>query len=246
MTQAPEHEANLRANLPVFINSFEQLTYLRGTVDWFADNGFSNVTVLEQGSNFAPLSDYLASPAFRAKARLQPLRANIGPRRAVKRAAHAAGAGQAFIFTDPDLDLPNPIAPDFLTWLFALGARYRVAKVGLAPDIPDAQKIDLHRKFGTSQTIRGYFRRFFANKLVARVFGTNVDTTFFLHVPQPHLPDFGILTSQTQIPPIRVSGPGFLTGHRPWYFENGLSEAEESHYRARATVASTHFGRDQE
>ncbi len=40
MTQAPEHEANLRANLPVFINSFEQLTYLRGTVDWFADNGF--------------------------------------------------------------------------------------------------------------------------------------------------------------------------------------------------------------
>lgn len=204
------------------------------------------MTVLEQGSNFAPLSDCFASPGFRAKARLQPLGANIGPRRAVKRAAHAAGAGQAFIFTYPDLDLPNPIAPDFLTRLFALGARYRVAKVGLALDISDAQKIDQKPKFGASNTIRSYYRRFFTNKLEAHVFSTNVDATFFLHVPQPHLPDFGILTSQPRIPAIRVSGPGFLTGHRPWCFENGLSEAEESHYRARATVASTHFGRDQE
>ncbi len=241
---SPPDEARLRAQIPVFVNSFEQLTYLRDTVNWLANNGFSNVTVLEQGSAFAPLLDYLASDDFLSKARLHRLGANIGPRRAVRRAAHASGPGRAFIFTDPDLDLPNPIAPDFLTRMFALGDRYKVAKVGLALDVSDADKNDLQRKFGTSHTIRSYYRRFFTNKLEPHVFGTNVDTTFFLHVPQPDQKDFGILSSQPRIKGIRVSGPGFLTGHRPWYFQNGLSPEEETHYRHRATVASTHFGRE--
>lgn len=244
MTTPTTAEAHLRATLPVFVNSFEQLTYLRDTVSWFAANGFANVTVMDQGSHFGPLETYFLSADFQAKARLVRLNANIGPRRAVKRAAHMAGPGQAFIFTDPDLELPNPIAPDFLTRLFALGNRYAVAKVGLALDLSDATKIDLNRKFGISHTIGSYYRRFFTNKLEPHVFGTNVDTTFFLHVPQPDQPGFGILSSQPRIKAIRVSGPGFLTGHRPWYFDNGLSDHEEAHYRQRATVASTHFGRE--
>lgn len=236
-------ERRLRADVPVFINSFEQLTYLRSTVNWFHTNGFSKITVVEQGSRFAPLRDYLTSDEFKAKACVRWLGANMGPRRAVRQVVHWIGQGQPFIFTDPDLDLPDPVAPDFMTRLFALGQRYAVAKVGLALDLSDAKKIDLQRQFGPKHTIASYYRRFFRALVEPEVYAATVDTTFFLHVPQPHLSNFGILSSQPRVPAVRVAGAGFLAGHRPWYFDNGLTPDEEAHYRARTSGVSTHFGR---
>ena len=240
---ATAEEMRLRETTPVFVNSFEQLTYLRDTVDWFHGNGFRHITVLEQGSLFAPLTAYFASPDFGSRAGLRPLGKNIGPRRAVRKSSAIAGAGNPFIFTDPDLELPTPIAPDFLTRMFLLGRRYQVAKIGLALDISDVEKINLGARVGARHTIRSYYRRFFRNKLERNVWGTNTDTTFFLHVPHAHLPDFGILSSQPRISGVRVGGPGFVAGHRPWYFDNGMTAEEEAHYRGRTSIASTYFGR---
>ena len=236
-------EMNLRAAIPVYVNSFEQLTYVRASVDWFHAHGFRNVTVLEQGSVYAPLLDYFGSDDFTAKARLLPLGKNIGPRRAVRKSAVFCGKGKAFIFTDPDLELPDPIAVNFLTRMFALGAHYRVPKVGLALDISDSEKISLQTRISSKHTVYSYFKRFYRNKLERNVWGNGVDTTFFLHVPQPHMAEFGIMTSQPRIPAVRVGGLGFLAGHRPWYFDNGMSPEEEDHYRSRTSIASTFFGR---
>lgn len=236
-------EMNLRATIAVFVNSFEQLTYVRDSVTWFHTNGFGNVTVVEQGSTGAALTDYFASGEFLGKARLRPLGKNVGPRRAVRKSAELAGLGTPFIFTDPDLELPTPIAPNFLTRLFALGARYRVPKVGLALDISDSRKINLGTRVGAKETVHSYYKRFYRNKLEDKVWGHGVDTTFFLHVPQAHMADFGIMTSQPRIPAVRVGGPGFLAGHRPWYFDNGMTPEEEDHYRSRTSIASTFFGR---
>ena len=236
-------ELELRRTLPVFVNSFEQVTYLRDSVDWFHRNGFGNITVMEQGSIFPPLVDYLASPAFLGKARLMPLKKNVGPRRAVRKAAEFVGLGNPFIFTDPDLQLPTPIDPQFLTRLFALGRHYSVSKVGLALDLSDPEKINLQQMAGPKHTVSTYYRRFFQNKLESNVWGCGIDTTFFLHVPQPAMESFGIMTSQPRIPAVRIGGPGFLAGHRPWYFVNGMTPEEELHYRSRTTIASTTFGR---
>jgi hypothetical protein len=241
MGDLPELER--RAGIPVFVNSFEQLTYLRDSVDWFHRNGFRNVTVLEQGSVYAPLLDYFASADFQGKARLRALRSNIGPRRAVRRAASYAGMGHPFIFTDPDLDLPEPVDANFLTRLFELGRRHGVVKAGLALDIADGGRNNLAMKIGKGHTVGSYYARFYENRLEDGVWGCGVDTTFFLHLPDPQKPDFGILSSQPRIPAIRVGGPGFTAGHRPWYFDNGMPEDEEAHYRTRTTIASTLFGR---
>lgn len=236
-------EMALRATLPVFVNSFEQLTYLRDTVCWFARNGFADITVIEQGSTYEPLQDWLASCEFSKIARLWRLGKNVGPRRAVRKASARVGAGKPFVFTDPDLDLPEPAAPDFLTRLFALGQAYGVAKVGLALDLSDAEKINLSHPIGHGETVGSYFRNFYDTPLEPQVWRANTDTTLFLHVPQPNLPDFGILQSQPRIPGVRIGGAGFVAGHRPWYFDNGMPSQEELHYRSRTTMASTFFGR---
>lgn len=236
-------EMAFRASIPVFVNSFEQLTYLRDTIDWLHANGFGNVTVLEQGSIYPPLRAYLASRSFQEKARLHELGKNVGPRRAVRKSAAMAGMGKPFIFTDPDLELPTPIADNFLTRLMDLGLRYAVPKVGLALDITENQKNNLQAKVGRDHTVYSYYKRFYRNKLERHVWETGVDTTFFLHVPQPNLVDFGILKSQPRIPAIRVGGAGFMAGHRPWYHANGMEPEEELHYRAQTTMASTTFGR---
>ncbi len=235
-----QSEADLRKQTPVFINSFEQLTYLRDSVDWFLANGFTNITVMDQGSTYPPLLDYLASSAFPSMGRVLRFR-NIGPRRAVRRAAAMTGFDRPFIFTDPDLELPSPPHADFLNRLIFLGRRYNVAKVGLALDINGSR---VNGSLPTGRfTVRSYYRRFFRNPLQKDVYNVGVDTTFFVYVPKIEPNPGDILRSQPRIPAIRVGGSGFVAQHRPWLYDNGMPEEEEAHYRARTSIASTFFGR---
>lgn len=244
MTTTPDwlgqSEFELRRQTPVFINSFEQLTYLRDSVDWFLANGFTNITVMDQGSKYPALLDYLRSPAFPSTGRVLHFR-NIGPRRAVRRAAAMTGFDRPFIFTDPDLELPSPPRPDFLSRLLFLGRRYNVAKVGLALNI-NGDRVNSSLPVGRF-TVRTYYRRFFRNPLEKDVYGVGVDTTFFVYVPKPEANAGDILRSQPRIPAIRVAGPGFIAQHRPWLHDNGMPAEEEAHYRARTSIASTFFGR---
>lgn len=233
-----QSEAELRREIPVFINSFEQYTYLRDSLDWFATHGFANVTVLDQGSTYPALLDLYAS--FRDRTRLIRFK-NIGPRRAVRRAASMVGFDRPFIFTDPDLELPDPPAPDFVTRLLRLGRQYDVVKVGLALDI-HSPRVQSDRPFGRF-TISSYYGQFFTNRVEPDVYRVGVDTTFFAYVPRPDPKPEHILSSQPRIPALRVAGDGFLAQHRPWLHDNGMPAEEESHYRSRTSIASTFFGR---
>lgn len=243
MDWAEASEAQWRAHVPVFINSFNQLTYLRDCVDWFGLHGFRNVTVIEQGSSYPPMRDYLTSEAFRSRATLLKLRRNIGPRKAVRRAALRTGIDAPFIFTDPDLGLPAPPAADFVTRMFAMGRKYDVTKVGLALDVFDADRVDQHRPLGPGKTIHSVYKRFFDDPLEDGVWRANTDTTFFLYVPRPEPRVRDILSSQPRIPGIRLGGAGFVADHRPWLFDPGMPEAEERFYAETTSAVSTFYGR---
>ena len=243
MHWSEKDEQRLRAEIPVYINCFEQLTYVRDTVDWFHDNGFGNVTVVDHNSTYPPLVDYLHSERFQQRAKVRFLGKNIGPRRAVKRCVQIAGIDEPIIFTDPDLELPSPAAGDFLTRMIHYARRYDVSKIGLALDIFDEERVNLQMDIGKGHTVGSYYKRFFRYPVEKNVYKTGIDTTFFMYVPRPAPVKADILSSQPRIPAIRLSGPGFLAGHRPWMFESGFPAEEERFYRDRTTVASTLFGR---
>ncbi len=236
-------EAQLRASIPVFINSYEQLTYLRDTVDWFHLHGFQCLYVVEQGSTYAPLQAYLKSADLRSRAMVMPLHRHIGPRRAVRYCAQLNGFGTPMIFTDPDLALPSPPDLYFARRMIELGRKYDVVKVGLALDVFDETRVNQDMVLDHKDTVFSAYSRFFDTPLERNVYQAGVDTTFFMYVPRKSPRPRDILQSQPRIPAVRIGGSGFLADHRPWLFDHGMPPEEEAHYAKVAGFASTLYGR---
>jgi hypothetical protein len=230
-------ERELRAAVPVFVNSFNQLTYLRDTLEWLRANGFRNVCVVDQNSSYPPLLAFYESGTFASQARLWRLGENIGPRSAIDGAPLVRWA-VPHIFTDPDLALPDPPDQSFLTRLFALSRQYRVHKVGLALDISEPEAFH-DRKVSSEETggpvsIIEWERQFWRTALEPDVYRANVDTTFHLFNPAPGL-DWRNVRRKLQDRPLkirclRVAGAGFVARHRPWYRDDGQTADERRFY----------------
>jgi FkbM family methyltransferase len=224
-------EAEIRARLPVFVNSYNQLSYLRDTVDWFAKHGFRNVTVLDNLSTLPAVLDYFESEDFAAKARLDALGENMGPRRALAHAAEDPATDAGFVFTDPDLTLPAPPAPDMLRQMYGAGKEHKFAKVGLALSI-DPELVDLDRITYKNRTVGEVEKKYWKDAVEDGVYRATTDTTFFLYVPQKggaaRFNDMGL--RQAKIPAIRFGRPGFVALHRPWLFSDKVDRDEMEQY----------------
>lgn len=238
---ARKPEGELRRTIPVFVNSYNQLTYLRDTLDWFARHGFENVTVLDNRSGYPPLLDYYNSAAFRARARLARLDENMGPRRALAHAAQSAATDGGFVFTDPDLTLPDPPAPDLLTRMFDVGRRHGFVKVGLALSI-DPEIVDVDRVTYNTRTVAQVERKYWKKAVEPGVFEATTDTTFFVYVPREgegkRFNDYGL--RQARIPSIRVGQEGFVALHRPWLRRDDVDPEEMAYYFAKTKAHSTY------
>ena len=177
MTLPNSTEAALRQSVPVFVNSFNQFTYLRDTVNWLHDQGFGNISVLDNASKYEPLLAYFETDDFKSRATLVPLGDNIGPRRSLMMAQKSIEPNAPFIFTDPDFLLPSPPDPLFLMKMFEWGRRFEKVKVGLALDISEDQDfkdIRLSAAFN-NRTIREWERKFWRNALEEDVYAAAVD-----------------------------------------------------------------------
>jgi hypothetical protein len=244
---AARAEALYRATWPVFVNSFDQLGYLRDTLIWLKTHGFANVTVLDQNSSFVGLIDWYDTAEFRDLARLHPLGENVGPRAALNQAA--ALKSMPHIFTDPDLGLPASPRDDFVTRLFSLSLRYKAHKVGLALDISDAaafQDVKVTDDTGAAHSIVEWESRFWKRPLGDDVYRANVDTTFHLWNPSP-----GVTAKDSRrrlfgrpikTRCLRVAGPGFLATHRPWRRDDAMTAEEDDNYRRTAFRWTTWVG----
>jgi len=235
-------ELLLRQSIPVFVNSFCQLSYLRDTINWFLRAGFRNITVMDNASTSSDLLEYFDSDEFKSNARLYQIGKNVGPRKSIQIAQSFLGPNSSFIFTDPDLWLPDMPDPDMLLRMFYLGQKYRCLKVGFALDISQPELFrNLTTKNGVG--IVAWEERFWKKnkEIEPNVFKSPIDTTFFLHVPGPgegkQLSEYGL--AQHMIPSLRMAGSGFLAKHRPWYIDDGQSNEERNLYHSTATnVAS--------
>jgi FkbM family methyltransferase len=236
---APEPE--IRERIPVFICSYNQLTYLRDTVNWFAKHGFRNVTVLDNQSTLLSVLDYFKSADFCSKARLDALGENLGPRRALAHAAKDPATDGGFIFTDPDLTLPDPAAPDMLSQMYSAGKEHKIPKVGLALSI-DPDLVDLDRVTYNKRTVGQVKKKYWKDAVEDGVFRATTDTTFFLYVPQedgpPQFNDMGL--RQAKIPAIRFGREGFVALHRPWLFTDTIDDRETQQYFASVDGHSTY------
>jgi FkbM family methyltransferase len=233
-------EMDIRKCIPVFVNSYNQLTYLRDTVDWFAKHGFGNVTVLDNKSNYPPLLDYFQSDEFGAKARLRALGENLGPRKALTLAAQDPAVDRGFIFTDPDLHLPDAPAPDMVKEMHRIGTQHQFAKVGLALSV-DPEINDLDLVTYNTRTVGQIELKYWRDEVADQVFRATTDTTFFLYVPQEggakRFLDLG--EKQPRIPSVRMGRPEFVAIHRPWMRNDTVDASETAYYFGSVSHHST-------
>ncbi|MEO1600046.1 MAG: hypothetical protein AAFU49_06165 [Pseudomonadota bacterium] len=245
-------EDTLRACIPVYVNSFNQLTYLKDMLDWLKRHGFANIYVTDQTSDYPPLLDYYAELEAEGRVRIIRLGENIGPTAIVWR---ITAAGGPFIFSDPDLTLPEPADPALLSTLVSLSQTHLCRKVGLALELPSQEECRDTRQVTAlgEHGILEWESQFWENEVAPDIYRAPVDTTFFLWnpaVPLDHrriarslrrrFRPFGLdrLIPEPDACDLRVARAGFLARHRPWYWNDGMPEEEARYYTARAQAWS--------
>jgi hypothetical protein len=225
----------LRNTIPVFINSFNQPTYLKNIVNKFSINGFRNIFILDNGSSSPELKDYYHSlEPNKGDVSVLYYNENRGPRYFHESGLYELLGGTNHLYTDPDLDF-DTLPPNFVSVLLDLSEGYKIAKVGCALEIPscDLLRNDLKMlHFGRVYNVQEWETQFWSNKLQEGVYQAPIDTT--LHLFNPRLYD-----KKSFMTSLRVALPGFTIRHRPWYKDDNLPAEEWQFYKAAGLKYNT-------
>jgi hypothetical protein len=218
----------LQAEVPVFVPCFNNPTYTARMVSQLRRLGFRHVVLLDGGSAYPAMQEFLASPGDGVS--IVSLPTNPGPNHILVDPGVFALLPRHFCITDPDLAF-NPMMPaDFLGDLAALARREHVGKAGLALDLSDRDAMcdELFLIGGRRWHIWEWEAQFWGNELEPLraggdpVYRAAVDTTFALYDKNFYDPD-------RPQEAVRVAGR-FTCRHLPWYRDKGLPREEEQFY----------------
>lgn len=227
--------------VPVIINSFNQLTYLKIMVEQLERIGCEELIVLDQASTYPPLLDYLDSIDRRVT--VIRLRENNGPHWLFT-SGLVPSLPDYFIYTDPDIrfpqDMPRTLITDMMRALRSLAA----VKVGLALDISRPVKNAILTIGGQQYTIPEWEQQFWSKEIRfngLELYRAPVDTTFALYDRRRF---------QAEIRKFRIDGvyycmdmPGsyrlagrYTSTHLPWMQDDPVSPEELDFYVATRKV----------
>lgn len=224
-------EEILRKAVPVVINSYNQLTYIKNIVNKLTLAGFGNIYISDQCSNIQELIDYLSSGNGKIFNVFWSAK-NNGPHDFFISGKYRIFAEVPFMYSDPDLDW-DYLAPNYLTRLFEIAKKYNTFKVGSALTIPDPVDLKPGISFangnGVNVTVPEHEAQFWVNELEANVYNSPIDTTMHLFLPGYYNPERPLITG------LRVSGEGFQLKHLPWWKDDLMSKQEKCDYLLTAS-----------
>lgn len=225
--------------VPVVVNSYNQPTYLRMMLTQLKRLGCRKLFVLDQGSTYPPLLDYLRE--IDKEVTVIRLRENHGPHWLFT-SGMVSLLPEFFIYTDPDILFPATMPCSFVADMIRVARATRAAKVGLALDIsrPDNIK-QLHVTIGGAEyTIAEWERQFWRKPIRFRhfeVYKAPVDTTFALYNRdrfEPEIKKFQIGDAYycMEMPAsYRLAGP-YTSVHMPWMLDDPIPLDELDYYAA--------------
>lgn len=227
------------ANVPVLVNSFNQLTYLRSMLAQLRRLGMTRVYVLDQASSYPPLLDFLKE--IERHVTVIRLRDNNGPHW-VFTSDFSTLLPEYFIYTDPDIrfpaNMPRSLVADLLRIARATGA----TKVGLALDVsqPDQIKNAQLSIGGRTYTIPEWEAQFWAHRVRFagyELYKAPVDTTFALYQRKrfdPEIKRFQVGDAYycMEMPGSFRLGGKYTSVHLPWMLDDPISQEELDHYIA--------------
>ena len=219
--------ASLLTDIPVFVCSFNNVTYTRRILTQLRARGLYNLIVVDNASSVAEMQDYLQSIASTTK--VVRLAENRGPRDIYLSQSAYQRMPDLFCLTDPDLEFSSDLPGDFLAELAELTERFEVGKAGFALDISDhtAMRDELFEIGGKSYRIWDWEEQFWQQEIGATsggdpVYRAPIDTTFAVYNKR-------YFNRESQFDGVRVAGR-YTCRHLPWYKDNGMTQSEEETY----------------
>ncbi|MET3179678.1 UNVERIFIED_ORG: glycosyltransferase involved in cell wall biosynthesis [Variovorax guangxiensis] len=209
------------AEIPVFVISFNHLTYLQTSIAYFEKAGFKNIHVIDNASSYPPLIEYLrASPHKVHYMGINYKHAVLFDSLKFKEIVDSS----YFVLTDPDV-LPVEECPfDFLYDFFdVLLSHPEKNKIGFSlklDDLPDHYEL--------KENVLKWEGRFFdksKNHGSLKIYDAPVDTTFALYRPRAEWRTSDFFSA------FRMGYP-YEARHLPWYRDLSRLTDEEIYYRS--------------
>lgn len=212
---------------PVFIISFNQLSYVKQMVNWLKKYGFSNIHIVDNNSCYKPLLTYLEN----TDCIVHHMDKNYG-----HTVVWTSGQfddiiqKQCYIVSDCDIAPNDKLPKDFINRLYnILGAYPYITKVGFALNIRDLPKTK------KNNIVRQWEKRFWEKQIDKDLFFADIDTTFALYRP-------GKIKMGTKqfYAAIRVAGD-MTAIHLPWF---ETKETKESSFYKKTANSSASWAKN--
>ena len=212
-------------NTPVFIISFNRLSYVKQMIMSCEKYGLRNIHIIDNHSTYSPLLNFYNTIPYK----VYYMEKNYG-----HMVFWSSGYFDNFIedapyiVTDPDIEFNKNLPKNFIYEFYRLLGEYRnITKVGFALEINDLPNTE------ENKVVKDWEEKFWKKKLKDRldIYNSDIDTTFALYRPgKLFLKDSSFYTG------IRVAGD-YTSHHLPWY--NSVIDQEEAFYQKSANKSAS-------
>ena len=195
-------------SIPIYIISFNRLEYIRQTLEWLEAYGYTNITIIDNKSDYQPLLEFYKTCGHK----VIYMNKNYGhfvfykaPRFFLSRLF------SFFILTDPDLAPIEDCPRDFVEQFVKTMVYYpKYQKVGFSLKIDDLAEIhrveiNWEKRFWESSAVLDF------PESTYKIYHAACDTTFALNSPAIYTPNL-----RTAGNSIRLGVP-YQVRHLPWY-----------------------------
>jgi hypothetical protein len=198
-----EHDNMDFFNIPIFIVSFNRLSYLKNMIAWLEVKGYRNIKIIDNASTYPPLLKYYEKTPYE----IFRLGKNQGHMVFWENEIFAKYREDLYIVSDPDLVPVNECPPDFVEKFYKLLKKYpRIKKAGFSLKIDDIPKeAPMYTDVNKWEKAYNFF------KVPGRnLYTADIDTTFALYIPDK------LDISRRFLVAVRTGFP-YQLRHLPWY-----------------------------
>jgi hypothetical protein len=209
-------------NIPIIINNYNRLTYLKQLLSWLQQAGYTNIFIIDNQSTYPPLLEFYKT----CGAKLILPNQNLGFKALWLLPLFEEVKRGYYVYTDSDV-IPNPDCPKNIVYhLYQLSKKFDCEKIG-----PALQINDLPDYYAFKQDVLNFEKQHWSVPLQKDVYDAPIDTTFALYKPFAQ-------GAAEESKGVRVAGV-FTFKHLPWYMNTKNPDEEEVFYKSAIVNGKT-------
>lgn len=203
-------------NIPVFLISYNRLSYVRQMVDQLEKYNIKNIYIIDNASTYPPLLNYYKKCGHK----VFYMKENLGYMVFWKSDIFLEFRKNFYIVSDPDLEILDACPNDFIEFMF-----YELYKNPDARKIGFSLKIDDILNNELSTDVINWEKKYYINyNPASNLYKADIDTTFAIYLPDQ------LATFHSFYEAYRTGFP-YQVRHLPWYVtKDNLSDEDEFYF----------------